>query len=178
MATPGGVRDDTGMYVIRERLFDVGDDFDITDDSGHRAFHVDGKALSLRDRLVIEDPGGREVASVRRQLVALRRTYRIEIAGQKAAEVRKKLFTPFRDSYTIDVPGPDDLTMHGDLLDHEYEIERAGRRVARVSKRWLRIRDTYAVDIEDGVDDADVLLVLAAVLAVDLARAADESAPT
>ena len=124
---------------------------------------------------MIEDPTGREVAAVHRQLVALRRTYRIEIAGEKAAELRKKLFTPFRDSYTIDVPGPDDLTMHGNVLDHEYEVEQGGRRVAKVSKRWLRIRDTYAVDVQDGEND---LLVLAAVLAVDLAQAARESAET
>ena len=163
------------MYVIREKLFDIGDDFDITDDSGRLAFHVDGKTLSLRDRLVIEDPAGHEVASVHRQLVALRRTYRIEIAGEKAAELRKNLFTPFRDSYTIDVPGPDDLTMHGNLLDHEYEVEQGGRRVAKVSKRWLRIRDTYAVDVEDGEND---VLVLAAVLAVDVAQAAHEEAET
>ena len=30
---------------------------------------------------------------------------------QEAAQVRKHLFTPFRDSFTIDVPGPDDLEM-------------------------------------------------------------------
>ena len=160
-----------GMYVIREKLFDMGDDFDITDDSGRLAFHVDGKALSVRDRLVIQDPAGHEVASIHRQLVALRRTYRIEIAGEKAAELRKKLFTPFRDSYTIDVPGPDDLTMRGNLLDHEYDIERGGARVAKVSKRWLSIRDTYAVDVQEGGND---LLVLAAVLAVDLAQDAHE----
>ena len=47
------------MYLIRERLFDIGDDFDITDDSGRKVFHVDGKVLSLRDKLVIEDPAGR-----------------------------------------------------------------------------------------------------------------------
>jgi uncharacterized protein YxjI len=159
------------MYVIRERLFDIGDDFDINDGEGRKVFHVDGKALSLRDRLVIEDTAGREVASVHRQLVALRRTYAIEIAGEKAAQLRKKLFTPFRDSYTIDVPGPEDLEMKGDLLEHEYEVERGGRRVATVSKRWFSLRDTYAVDVEQGEDD---LLILAAVLAVDLAEAAEE----
>ena len=162
-----------GMYLIRERIFDLGDDFDITDESGQRLYHVDGKALSLRDRLVIEDASGREVASVHRQLVALRTTYTISIGGEKAAEVRKNLFTPFRDKYTIDIPGPHDLEMSGDLLDHEYTVERDGREVAKVSKRWFSIRDTYAVAPAEGEDH---LLILAAVLALDLAqsRAAKE----
>jgi uncharacterized protein YxjI len=157
----------TGVYLIRERLFDLGDDFDITDESGRRVYRVDGKALSLRDRVVIEDAAGREVASVHRQLVALRRTYTIRIGGEKAAEVRKNLLTPFRDKYTIDIPGPHDLEMRGDLLDHEYTVERDGDEVASVSKRWLTVRDTYAVKIADGEND---LLILAAVLALDLAQ--------
>ncbi|GAA3211328.1 LURP-one-related/scramblase family protein [Dactylosporangium siamense] len=154
------------MYVIKERFFDVGDDFDITDDSGRLVLHVDGKVLSLRDKLVIEDPHGAEVASVHRQLIALRPTYQIEIGGEKAAEVRKKLFTPFREKFTIDLPGDDDLTMAGDLFDHEYTVERDGREVASVSKRWLSIRDSYAVRIADGENH---VLILAAVLALELA---------
>jgi hypothetical protein len=46
------------MYLIREKLFAVGDDFDIRDESGALAFHADGKALSLSNRVVIEDPAG------------------------------------------------------------------------------------------------------------------------
>jgi uncharacterized protein YxjI len=154
------------MYVIRERFFSIGDDFDVLDEHGAKVFHVDGKVLSVRDKVVIEDPAGHEVASLHRHLVSLRPTYEIRIGGEKAAEVRKKLFTPFRDKFTIDVPGPDDLEMKGNLLDHEYVIERGGEEVAAVSKRWLTVRDTYAVQITGGVEP---LLVIGAVLALDLA---------
>ena len=154
------------MYLIRERFFHLGEDSDITDDAGRPVLHVDGKVLSLRDRLVIRDPGGREVAGVHRHLIALRPTYEVTIGGEKAAEVRKNLFTPFRDKFTIDVPGPDDLEMRGNLLDHDFTIRRGGQTVATVSKRWLSIRDTYAVDIAEGEDE---LLILASVLALDLA---------
>jgi uncharacterized protein YxjI len=156
------------MYVIRERFFSIGDDFDVLDEHGTKLFHVDGKVLSLRNKVIIEDPSGQEVASVRRHLVSVRPTYEITIGGEKAAEVRKKLFTPFRERFTIDVPGPDDLEMRGDLLDHEYVIERGGHDVAAVSKRWLTVRDTYAVQVAAGVDP---LLILGSVLALDLALA-------
>jgi uncharacterized protein YxjI len=159
------------MYVMRERFFDIGDDFDITDESGRRLFHVDGKMLTLRDRVVISDADGNEVAEVRRRLVALRRTYEVSIGGETAAEVRKSLFTPFRDKFTIDIPGPQDLTMHGNLLDHEFTIERDGDTVATVSKRWLTIRDTYAVDVAEGEND---LLILASVVALELSQRRDD----
>jgi uncharacterized protein YxjI len=159
------------MYLIRERFFGFGDDFDVLDEHGTKLLHVDGKALSVRNRVVIENLDGDEVASVHRHLIALRPTYEITIGGEKAAEVRKQLFTPFRDKFTIDVPGPDDLEMKGNLLDHEYVIEQSGAEVAAVSKRWLTIRDTYAVRIADGVEP---LLVIGAVLALDLALAREE----
>jgi uncharacterized protein YxjI len=155
------------MYLIRERFFRLGEDSDITDDQGRPVLHVDGKVLTLHDRLVLRDPDGREVAQVRRKLVAMRPTYQISVGGEQAAEVRKHLFTPFHDRFTIDVPGPDDLEMEGDLFDHEFTIRRGGQTVATVSKRWFSVRDTYAVDVAPGQDD---LLILASVLALDLAE--------
>jgi len=99
------------MYLIRERFFRLGEDSDITDEHGRPVLHVDGKVLSLRNRLVLRDPEGREVAQVQRKLVAMRPTYQISIAGQEAAEIRKRLFTPFGDRFTIDIwarrPGDD-----------------------------------------------------------------------
>jgi uncharacterized protein YxjI len=80
---------------------------------------------------------------------------------------QQHFFTPFRDKFTIDVPGPDDLEMTGSLLDHDYTVRRGNTTVATVSKQWLTFRDTYGVDIAEGEDD---LLILASVLALDLAQ--------
>ena len=155
------------MYLIRERFFRLGEDSDITDEQGRPVIQVDGKVLTLHDRLVLRDPNGQEVAQVPRQLVALRPTYDVSVGGREVAEVRKHLFTPFGDRFTIDLPGPDDLEMTGDLLDHEFTIRRGDQTVATVSKRWFSMRDTYAVDIAPGQDD---LLILASVLTLDLAE--------
>lgn len=166
-----GHRQNQDMYVIRERFFSIGDDFDILDEHGTKVLHVDGRVFSVRNKVVIEDLDGNELASVHRHLVSLRPTYEIRVGGEKAAEVRKHLFTPFREKFTIDVPGPDDLEMRGNLFDHEYTIDLGGREVAAVSKRWLTIRDTFAVQI---AADQDTLLILASVLALDLALHREE----
>ncbi len=154
-------------YVIQERFFRLGEDSDITDESGQPVFKVDGKVFTPRDLLIIRDPAGQEVARVHRKLIALRPTYEITVGGREAAEVRKHFFTPFRDSFTIDVPGPDDLEMTGNLLDHEFTIRRGDRTVATVSKHWLTIRDAYSVEI---LPDEDDVVILASVLALDLAE--------
>ena len=154
------------MYIIREKMFRLTEDSDITDESGQLVLHVDGKIMSLHNRLILSDPAGREVAQVSRRLVAFRPTYEITIDGQQAAEVRKHLFTPFREQFTITVPGGRDMELAGDLLSHEFSIERDGQAVATISKRWLSLTDSYAVDVATGEND---VLVLSSVLALDLA---------
>src|SRR5690348_11029601 len=109
----------TMRYVIRERFFRLGEDSDITDEAGQPVFHVDGKVFSLHNTLVMRDMAGNEVATVRKQLIALRPTFHITRHGQELAEVRKKLFTPFVDRFTIDIPGPDDLEMNGSLFEQD-----------------------------------------------------------
>jgi uncharacterized protein YxjI len=154
------------MYVIRERLFRLGEDSDITDEAGRPVLHVDGKVLSLRGRLILSDPAGREIGQVHRKLAALRPAYQITIDGKDVAEVRKHLFTPFGERFTIDVHGGGAMEISGDLFSHEFTIGRDGQTVATISKRWLTVTTSYAVDVAPGEDD---VLILASVLALDLA---------
>ena len=99
------------MYVIRERLFGLGEDSDITDEAGRPVLRVDGKVLSLRGRLVLRDAAGREVGQVRRKLAALGPAYEITLGGKDVAEVRRHLFTPFGERFTIDVHGAGDMEL-------------------------------------------------------------------
>src|SRR5215472_1925447 len=125
------------MYVIRERMFRLGEDSDITDEAGQPILHVDGKVLSLHNRLILSDPAGREAGQVQRKLAALRPVYQISIDGKDVAEVRQHMFTPLHERCTIDVHGAGQMEIRGDLLSHEFTIERDGQTVAAVSKRWL-----------------------------------------
>jgi uncharacterized protein YxjI len=154
-------------YVIREHFFTLTDSSDILDEAGQPVLRVDGKVFSLRGLMIVHDLAGNEVARVHRKLIALRPTYEIAVGGQEVAEVRKQFFTPLGDRFTIDLPGPDDLEMVGNLLDHEFTIRRGDQAIATVSKQWLTVRETYGVDIAPGEND---LLILASVLALDLAQ--------
>jgi uncharacterized protein YxjI len=160
------------MYVIRDRLFRLGEDSDITDESGQPVLHVDGKVLSLHNRLVLRDPAGRQAGQVHRKLAALRPAYEITLGGKEVAEVRRHLFTPFGERFTIYVPGAGDMKIDGDPLSHEFTIQRDGQTVATVSKRWLSMTASYAVEVVPGEDD---VLILASVLALDLAIDAEHN---
>jgi len=76
----------------------------------------------------------------------------------------KKALVGLRDRFVVEVDGGQDLKITGNIVDHEYEIERDGEQIAEVSKKWFRVRDTYGVEIRDPLDAP---LVLAATVAID-----------
>lgn len=158
-------------YLMRERILSWGDDFTIKDANGNDVFSVDGKVFSFGDKLSFKDRIGEEVAFIDQKLLSFGPQYEIRRGGETIAVVRKHLFTLFRARFTVDVPGPNDLEARGNFLDHEYAFERGGREVARVSKKWFSLADTYAVDIDEGEDD---VLILASAVVIDLVSHPDE----
>jgi uncharacterized protein YxjI len=151
-------------YRMQEKLIAIGDDFWIENEAGQRAFKVNGKAIRVRDTLVLETPNGEELFSIQAKMLHVRDTMNIERGGRKVASVKKALVTPLRDRFSIDVEDGDDLEAKGNIVDHEYKIERKGDQVAEISRRWFRVRDSYGVEIAPGQDDA---LLLAITVCID-----------
>jgi uncharacterized protein YxjI len=151
-------------YRMQEKLIAIGDDFWIENEAGQRAFKVNGKAIRVRDTLVLETPNGEELFSIQAKMLHVRDTMNIERDGRKVASVKKALVSPLRDRFSIDVEDGDDLEAKGNIVDHEYKIERNGDQVAEISRRWFRVRDSYGVEIAPGQDDA---LLLAITVCVD-----------
>ncbi len=158
-------RDSEGtQYQMREKMFAIGDDFWVETNGGERAFKVNGKALRIRDTLVLESPTGDELYTIQEKKIRVRDTMEIEQGGKTVATIKKALVSPLRDRYSIDVEGGDGLEAKGNIVDHEYKIERDGDTVAEVSKRWFRVRDTYGIEIEEEQNDA---LIVAVAVCID-----------
>jgi uncharacterized protein YxjI len=156
---PDGTR-----YRMREKLFAIGDDYWIDTADDRHAFKVNGKALRVRSTFVLETPSGQELLTIREKKLRVRDTMELEHDGATVATIKKALITPLRDRFTIHLEDGAELTAKGNIVDHEYEIERDGHKIAEVSKRWFRVRDTYGIEIATGEDDA---LILAAAVCID-----------
>jgi len=147
---------------MREKIMAIGDDFWIEDDDGNRVYKVNGKALRLRDTFILEDASGNELSKIQEKKLSVRDTMTIE-SGNTKATVHKRLLG-IRDHFQVDVEDGEDLKAHGNVVDHEYEIERDGDTVATVSKKWFRVRDTYGVQL---AEDQNVPLILAITVCLD-----------
>lgn len=152
-------------FLMRERMFSIGDDHWITTEHGEKAFLVDGKVLRVSDTFELKDPNGHKVAVIKKKIVTVREAMKIERDGRTIATVKKKLFTPFHDKYAAHLEDGGEWEVSGNFLDHEFEIEdEHGSRLAKVSKKWFSVRDTYGINVEDG---ADVPLLLSIAVCVD-----------
>jgi uncharacterized protein YxjI len=151
-------------YRMREKLFAIGDDYWIETEDGDRAFKVNGKAVRLRNTFILEGPSGEELFKVQEKKLHIRDTMEIERDGSTLATVKKAMITPLHDRFAIEIEGGGELSAKGNIVNHEYEIERDGHKIAEVSKRWLRVRETYGIDIGPGEEDA---LILAAAVCID-----------
>ena len=163
----GGLRgrgeESVQRYKMHEKLVSIGDDYWIENEAGEKAFYVDGKALRVRNTLIIRDVQGNEVYKLKEKLLRIKDTMDILNAeGQTVATIKKALITPLRDRWKVEVSGGPEMNVQGNILDHEYEIETGRKKVAEVSKKWFRIRDTYGVEVYPGQDAALILAITAA----------------
>ena len=146
-------------YLVREKVFSIGDDFWVTDEQGNEAFLVDGKALRLREPFELKDRSGAIVATIRKRLLAIRDSMDIERDGAVIATVKKAVFSPLHHRSVVELPGGGELEAIGNITDKEFEIRSGGAVLAQVSRSWFRMRDTYGVDVAPGQDDALMLTV-------------------
>ena len=141
---------DHGMprYVLIRELWSLREAFIIREaESGRESFRVRGKALSVGDKLSLEDPGGNELAFIRQglHLGVQGLCYEISQGGQLAARVN--LSTRLRPHLLIETPDPGSFAANGDILGMDYEISRDGQQAANVSTRGTPDGRFYSVDV-------------------------------
>lgn len=158
-------------YLVRERLFAIKDDFWVADEHGNRVFFIDAKILSLRHALDLKDASGRTLATIKHRLLTFTDAMEIEHDGAVVATVHKAVFSPLHHKAHIELADGGRLEAVGNLLDKDFEITDGQQVLARVSRSWFRMRDTYGVDVAPGENDA---LMLAIAICLDRIHAEEE----
>lgn len=162
---PDRGNDGKNKYQMREKMVSIGDDFWIENAQGQKAFKVDGKALRVRQTLNFDDAHGNTLYQIQERKLRVKDSMEVEDAhGKRVAMVKKAIISPVRDRFSVSIKGDPDLDVKGNILDHEYTVGEGRDKVAEVSKKWFRVRDSYGVEVEPGQDD---LLILAVTVCID-----------
>lgn len=152
-------------YIMKQKLFAIGNDFTIKDENEQDRYFVDGKVFTIGKKFSFQDMQKKELARIEQKLLSWKRTFNIFRGSEIAATVSRDLFSFFKPSFTITTPGTDTLTVGGSFTQREFEFRRNGNTVATVSKQFFTWSDTYGVDVADGEDD---VLILSAVVVIDM----------
>ena len=151
-------------YRMQQKMFSIGQDFFIENESGQKVYKVDGKVLRVRDTLYFKDMQGNVLCKIQQKVARIKDSMEISDAnGNRLAMVKKAIITPVRDRWSVKIGDGPDLDVQGNILDHEYRIEQGRTKVAEVSKKWFRVRDSYGVEVAPG-QNTPVLLAVTVVV--------------
>ncbi|MFE9448858.1 LURP-one-related/scramblase family protein [Streptomyces sp. NPDC006739] len=151
-------------FLVRDRLLGFGDDYWIEDEHGNKVFLIDGKAMRVRDTFELKDTQGHVLIHIHQKMFALRDTMVIERGGEPLARIKRKRLSLLRNHYRVSLVDGTELDVSGKIFDREFAVEYDGELLAVVSRRWLRVRETYGVDVVR--DDADPALMIAVTVCV------------
>jgi uncharacterized protein YxjI len=154
--------------ILKEKILSVLDSFNVYDEHDDVYFKVKGK-VALTHKLAIYDAKGKEVGMVKEKIIDILPTFLLYKDGEKVGECKKKS-TLIIPKFAIDFNG---WEIKGNWLEWDYSIVDAdGSTVAVISKKLLRLVDTYVIDVKRESDALDALMV---VLAIDAEKCRRES---
>lgn len=156
-------------FHIKERAWTIREEFIVRDQGGQPVFKVKGKFFHIGDNLRILDVESHdEVAHIKQKVLALTPHYEIYQNGAHWASLHEKLLHLFGERFKIKLENGEVLHIDGNIWNWDFTVSNErGDLLAEISKRISLFRDSYAVDIAQGVD---VPLMIALAIAIEMIR--------
>ncbi|MFX1337433.1 MAG: LURP-one-related/scramblase family protein [Promethearchaeota archaeon] len=161
-------------FLLKEKLFSIRDIVRIMDPEENIIGNFVRKILSIRAFYRLKDLDERTILIIRKKIASIRSAYKFFEPNEEdepdenkyLGKMVRKIVT-IKPKYWIENPLGDRIfNMKGNIWNLKYSIYREGTEVARISKKFWRIRDTYGVKIVKDVDDKTAMMLLAIVIAL------------
>lgn len=151
------------QLYMKQKVLSLKQDFNIFDADQKSVYRVDGEFWSIGRKLhIIETATNQEVAFVQQKVLTLLPQVDVYVRGEYVTSIKKRL-TFLTQKYDVTHIG---WTIEGDLWAHDYTIyDREGDQVARITKKFFAMTDTYEFNIDS--EEADPAMVIAVILAID-----------
>ena len=160
---PAGIN----RYIMRQRVFALGQDFNINNAAGTPVYKIHGKVRLAKEALKFSDMQGNLLYKLDEKVIRIRESFDIlKPDGSLAAKVHNAIIDPLRERFTIEIPGGQNMMTMGKVIWAQYDILRNQQQVAKISKQFSWVgRDQYVVDVLQGEDDC---LILAITVVIDM----------
>jgi uncharacterized protein YxjI len=147
-------------YLVKSK-FAAGRDFVVLDPATEeQRYFVDGK-MGPRPSAEVMDGSNEVVYQIRGRLLGVPKQMTItDASGTEVASLKAKMFSPIKTRMTLEVPSGEPWSLEGSFIEKNYSITAAGRPIVQINQKWVTIRDTYNLEVADGVDPGLALAVL------------------
>lgn len=144
--------------------FGAGRDFAVLDAAGAQVYFVDGK-MGARPSADVKDSAGEVLYRIKGHVLGIPKEITIsDSGGREVATLKAKMFSPIKSKATLTMLHGAQWHVEGSLMEKDYDITADGAPVVRISQKWVTVRDSYTLDVIDGIDPG---LALAVVWAID-----------
>ena len=155
-------------FHIRERAWSLTEAFLVRDDAGQPVFEIRGKFFHIGDDLVMFDiRTGQELVHIKQRVISLLPHYEIYRGGQHWASMHEQ-FRLFGERFKIE--GGNGMTFHvdGDIWNWNFSVsDDYGNLLAQIGRQFSLFRDSYAVEVAQGVDAP---FVISLAIVIDMVR--------
>jgi uncharacterized protein YxjI len=156
------------QYIVDQKLLAIRDTFGIKDPNGNLLAYVKQQILSFGPKFWYEATDGTRLGEIHGKVLAIRPTYEIYNAqGQMIAMVKKKILNLIGTHWWMEnSSGQEIAKIHGSVLEHDYRVQTPeGSPIAQIHKKWVSVRDSYCVEIQN--PSFDPYLVLSYAISMD-----------
>ncbi len=149
-------------YYVKQKVFTLKDKFFIKDFEQNDIYQVEGKFISISNKLQLQKTDGTEVLNAKKKLFRLFPFYEIfSPEGEVIATIQKKF--AFRPKFDV-VMGNEELKVEGSFFAHSFGILQDGKTIASIQKKVFSFGDSYEIDIDD---ERQLELLLFIVIIID-----------
>ncbi len=149
-------------YYVKQKVFSLKDKFYIKDYDQNDIYEVEGKFMSISNKLKLSRTDGTEVLNTKKKLFKIFPLYQIfSPEGDIVATVQKKF--SIRPKFDVQM-GNLELKVEGSLFAHSFGILKDGRTIASIEKKIFSFGDSYEIDVED---ESNLELLLFIVIIID-----------
>lgn len=149
-------------YYVKQKVFSLKDKFFIKDYDQNDIYQVEGKFMSISNKMQLLDMHGEEVLNTKKKLFKVFPLYEVFTpGGDMIASIQKKF--SFKPKFEVEMKGLE-LEVRGSLFAHSFGIYNEDTVIASIEKKVFSFGDSYEIDVED---ETNLELLLFIVIIID-----------
>jgi len=132
---------------IKQKVFSLGDKYDVYNAQHEPVYHVHGELFSWGAKIHLYDLGGNELYYIKQKVFALLPEYTIFQGDTQCARIKQQ-FSLLHPKLSVE-SSIGDFEINGNFVDMDYTVSRNGERIGEIHKKWLSWGDTYLLSVSD-----------------------------